>query len=561
MKLRLLLILALGFILRIVYLNSLPPGITNDEMNVIINAQSILKTGTNIPGVVTGIIGESSGDISFGVDSELTPYLIIPFIAIFGFNLISVKLPFVLASLGIAIIGYLLAKRLFDEEAAFIVYMLLVFNPWLIFFGRTAYEPILSSFFYLLSILLVVSSKGWKKLYSIPFLIAGFLCYFSAKTLIIPISLVASWTALFLNKNEKIKPLVVLNIIIFMFVGSYFLFLSSSTAGTRINELKLTDSVQSVIIKRTASLNSPLTFLFENKIIEELRIRIPASLGEFNPNYLFFNGQPEVTPSLSIPDHGFMYFIDLPLIIIGTMFMATKFKKQLAFLMLTLAITLIPNFLNLQGTTYSIRTVILFPVLGTMSAMGIYSLGRGITQKIVIAVYVIFVLNFCYIYYARLPVQKSEGWFLSERVLSRYVFETAAKNPEKKIVLVTEQPKLTFYKYLFYSGNYIDSKQIIFLNSNIENKNYEIGNVSITNECGSKNPGISIVNTSTGCPKQDGVSIKSIFDAGDIYTISEDFLCQNLTKNKYPLIKDANTLNVEGLTTEDFCKNYITDSL
>lgn len=560
MKLKLLLVLVLGLLLRIVFLNSLPPGITNDEMNITINTQSILKTGANIPGVVTGIIGTVGGDTSFGVDSELTSYLILPFIAAFGFNLISVKLPFILASLGIAIIGYLLAKKMFDERAAFIAYVLLVFNPWLIFFGRAAYEPMFSSFFYLLSILLIINFRGWKKLYSVPFLIAGFLCYFSAKTLIIPITLIASWAAMLLNRNEEKRSLVVLNIIVFIFVGIYFVLLSHSAAGTRIGELKLSDSTQNVITKRTASLDIPFTSLFENKIVEELRIRIPASLGVVNSNYLFFNGQPEVTPSLSIPDHAFMYLTDLPLIILGIVFMANKFKKQLTVLLSLLVVTLIPNFLNLQGTTYSIRTVILFPVLAIISAIGIYSLGKNTIQKIVIVVYAIFILNFCYIYFARLPVQRSEAWFLSERVLSRYVSEVAAKNPDKKIFIVAEQPKLTFYKYLFYSGNYTNPEQIKLLNSNIENKNYEIENVIITAECVSKEPGIRIINTNTGCVKQGGAFIKSIFDAGDIYTISEDILCQSQTKNKYPLIKNIKALDIEKLTTENFCKNYITDS-
>jgi hypothetical protein len=560
MKLKLLLVLVLGFLLRIVFLNSLPPGITNDEMNIAINTQSILKTGTNIPGVVTGVVGTVSGDTSFGVDSELTSYLILPFIAVFGFSLISVKLPFILASLGIAIIGYLLTKKMFDERVALIAYVLLVFNPWLIFFGRTAYEPMISSFFYLLSILLIINFKGWKKLYSVPFLIAGFLCYFSAKTLIIPITLIASWAAMLLNRNERKRSLVVLNIIVFIFVGIYFVLLSHSAAGTRIGELKLSDSTQNVITKRTASLDSPFTSLFENKIVEELRIRIPASLGVLNSNYLFFNGQPEVTPSLSIPDHAFMYLIDLPLIILGIVFMANKFKKQLTVLLSLLVVTLIPNFLNLQGTTYSIRTVILFPILAIISAIGIYSLGKSTIQKIVIVVYAIFILNFCYIYFARLPVQRSEAWFLSERVLSRYVSEIASKNPDKKMFIVTEQPKLTFYKYLFYSGNYTNPEQIRLLNSNIENENYEIGNVIITAECVSKEPGIRIINTNTGCVKQGGAFIKSIFDAGDIYMISEDILCQSQTKNKYPLIKNIKALDIEKLTTEDFCKNYITDS-
>lgn len=554
-------ILLTAIFLRLVNLNSVPPGIANDELNIAINAESLLKTGVNIPGVVTGIFGKTSGDLSMGIHSEISSYLIIPFIALFGFNFISVKIPFVLVSLGIVIIGYFLTKRLLNQKIAIITMAILAVNPWLIFFGRSAYESILSSFFYLLSILLIINLTGWKKIYALLPLIAGFLCYFSAKTLFIPISLVASYASITLNKTRDLKPLAILNTLVLAFVGVYLLILPQTPAGARINELKSSESSQIVNTKRTASLESKLALVFENKIIENIRVRVYASLGEFNPNYLFFNGQPESIPSLSIPDHAFMYLIDFPLILLGIIFMANKFRKQLVVLLGFITVTLIPNFLNLQGTTYSIRTVILFPILGIITATGIYSLKNNLLRKVTILLYLIFVLNFCYIYFNRLPVEKSEGWFFSQRVLSRYISGVMTKNPEKNIYLLTEEPKLTFYRYLFYSGKYTDPKEIVLLNNKIAKEDYEIDNLKITAECQKdidiQNKDIVITSASSSCPKLKGISIKSIYDAGDTYFISKDILCQEFTKNKYPLIKSAKTLIIEGLTIEDFCRNYI----
>jgi hypothetical protein len=563
MKLGLVIIL-IAIFLRLIDLGSVPPGIANDELNISINAQSLLKTGTNIPGVVTGIVGKTLGDLSFGIHSELSSFLIVPFIALFGFNLISVKIPFVLASMGIVIVGYFITKKLLNEKVAIITMAILAVNPWLIFFGRSAYESILSSFFYFLSILLIINLSGWKKIYALLPLIAGFLCYFSAKTLVIPVAVVSSYASAILNKERNLKPLIALNVLIISFVTLYLSILPKTPAGSRINELKSYESSQNVNTKRTMGLESILTLPFENKITEELRIRITASLGEFNPNYLFFNGQPESIPSLSIPDHAFMYLIDFPLIILGLIFLAGKYKKQLTILLLLVFITLIPNFLNLQGTTYSIRTVILFPILGIISAIGIYSLENSLLRKIAVLVYIILILNFCFIYFSRLPVERSEAWFLSRRVLSTYISRVTLKSPDKKILLITEQPKLAFYKYLFYSGNYINPKEIALLNNKIAKKDYEIGNLKMTADCPEnitvQKQNIIIESASSSCPKIQGDSIKSINDAGDVFTISDDILCQSLPKNQYPLIKSIDTLNIEKLTTEDFCKNYITDS-
>lgn len=562
MKLKILIIILVAIILRVINLDAIPPGVANDELNIAINAQSLLKTGINIPGVVTGVIGKTSGDLAFGIHSELSSYLIIPFIAAFGFNLISIKIPFVLASLGIVILGYFLVKRMFGEKPATVVMACLAVNPWLIFFGRTAYESILSSFFFLLSILLIINLQGWKKNLSLIALIAGFLCYFSAKTLIIPITIVASYASITLNKRHDYKPLVILNLLVIIFVGWYLLILPKTHAGARINELKPSMSSQTVNIKRTASLSNMLALPFENKVIEDLRIRIVASLGELNPTYLFFNGQPETIPSLSIPDHAFMYFIDLPLVILGIIFMAEKYKKQLVILLCFIAVTMVPNFLDLQGSTYSIRTVILFPILSMISAIGIFSIRNKLLKGVIIVAYLISVLNFCYIYFNRLPVERSEAWFLSEKVMSRYVSDELVKKPQTKILLVAEQPKLTFYKYLFYSGSYTNQKQITSLNKNIAEMNYEIGNLKITSNCPENIPSqqneIIIQSTSSNCPEIHGTdSIKSINDAGDVYIISKDLLCQNLLKNKYPLIKNTKTLKIENLTTEDFCKDYV----
>jgi hypothetical protein len=560
---RILIIILVALLLRLVNLSTIPPGMANDELNIAINAESILKTGSNVPGVVTGIIGKTAGDISFGIHSELSSYIIVPFIAVFGFSSVSVKIPFVLASIGIVLIGYLLAKRMFDRKIAVVSAALLAVNPWLIFFGRSAYESMLSSFFYLLSILLIIRLTGWKKIYSILPLIMGFLCYFSAKTLMIPVAIMASCASVILNKDRNFKPLLILNMLVIVFVAAYLFILPTTPAGTRINELKASDTSLEVNIKRTASLDSPLAILFENKVLEELKIRTAASLGELNLNYLFLNGQPETISSLSVPDHAFMYLIDLPLIILGLIFMAGKYKKQLIILLAFIGITLVPNFLNLQGTTYSIRTVILFPILAIISAVGFYSIRNSLLKNVILLLYIISILNFCYIYFFRLPIERSEAWFLSERVLSKYISSSITKTPDRKIVLVTSQRKLTFYKYLFYNGKYVDAKEIGLINGKIAVQDYKIGNFNITTQCPtitSVNQDIIIVNSSSGCPKIKDITIKSVNDAGDVFTISGDALCQGLPKNKYPLIKAVRLLDIEKLTTEDFCKTYVSDS-
>ncbi len=141
------LIIILAIILRVILLDKIPPGVGNDEINIILNAQSILNTGQNIPGVVTGVLFNPSGDLAGGIHSELSSLLIIPGLFLFGLNWFSIKLPFILASLGILLILYFLGKNYVNTFVGVSSAVLAALNPWLIHFGRSAYESILSSFF------------------------------------------------------------------------------------------------------------------------------------------------------------------------------------------------------------------------------------------------------------------------------------------------------------------------------------------------------------------------------------------------------------------------------
>lgn len=559
-----------AFFLRVALLIEVPPGLANDELNIIMNAQSFLKTGQNIPGVVTGIFGTSTGDLSGGIHSEISSYLIIPGIMLLGFNLIGVKIVFMLMSIGLVCISYLLVKKIVNTQAGLIAAFLSAVNPWSIHFGRSGYESIFSAFFYLSAIYLVMILKNWKILWSIPLFILGFLSYFSAKTLLLPIIVVTIFTFRFLRPKKSLGPITTVTISIIFFLIIYTPLLQTSTAGTRFQELKNQNVADLVNLKRRTAIDTPFNQIFENKFTEDLRIRLIASLGTISPNLLFLNGQPESIPSLSIPDHGPLFLIDFPLIIFGIVYLARSNLTFLVYILGLITTTLLPNFLNLAGTTYIIRTVILFPFLTILSAVGAYFL-IIIPRKLIkipfiillIIVYSFSIGNFLYQYFARLPIDRNEGWFFHQRVLTRYVKSSLNENPTTKINIVTEEPKYTFYRYLFFSGVYTDSKEIQKINDKLTSGDYSLPNLVITNKCPDiENLGFTtyIMDVRMRCPNTQGSSIASIKDAGDKYIIVNDKLCGAMVNKRYPLIKNFSKLNIETLSKEDFCQNFITNS-
>lgn len=565
MKSLLFAILSFAFLLRIIFINEIPPGIANDEINIIINAQSLLKTGQNIPGVVTGIFGQPTGNLAGGIHSEISSYLIIPFLTL-GLQWPYVKLPFILASLGIIYISYLLVKKLINKEAALLVAFLAAINPWSIFFARSAYESIFSAFFYLCAIYIVLNLKSWKILWSIPFFLAGFLSYFSAKTLMIPIAFVLLLSVKLMGIKGSFKPTLVVNIFLLIFSLVYFPLLLKTPAGIRFNELKNYHSSETVNLKRTQSIDSPLTFIYENKLTEDLRNRFQAALGILSANFLFINGQPESIPSLTINDHGPLYLIDLPFIVLGLIFLAKHNSNMLFTFLGLISVTLVPNFLNLAGTTYMIRAVILFPLLTIISALGLYHFKNIINKSVsyiyllLIIVYLIFFGNFIYEYFLRLPIEKNEGWFLQDRIASRYIklsLETGSH-----ITLVSSNLKQTIYRYLFFNNLYNDFKSVKEINAKLAQKDYSIGKLTVTSSCPDEIEGVLIVDTSLPCSNNlKGLAIASLKDARAVYVITNDNLCQKFTTKRYPLIKDIRDLDIENSSKENLCQKFITNLL
>ena len=558
MKIVLIVILTLAFFIRFFQLNVVPPSIANDEINIVLNAESILKTGQNMPGVVTGILGFPTGEVDTGVP-ELSSYILIPGIALFGFS--GAKIIFVLLSLGIVFLSYLLVKKLVSKEAALIAAALSAINPWTIFFARTAYESIIATFFYLLGIYLILTKSGWRIFWALPFFLIAFLSYFAAKTLFLPIT-ICCILATGLFKRVSLKPILFLNLVVVIFIAVYG-YILSQTPANRLSELQVQGIKNLVDTKRTKSIDLPLNNTFENKFIEELKVRSKAALGTFSPTLIFVDGQPESIPSLSIPDHGPLYLIDLPLILAGIFFLARNNWKILAFFLSLILTTAVPNFINLAGTTYMLRTVILFPLLTMLSAIGIYQLMVKFRLHpwgvIIGLVYLFFFGNFLYQYFGRMPIERADGFFLHQRVVARYA--SLAETEGIKVTVIDQNPKHLFYRYLLFSNSYNSSSEVKNVNNQLGRAGYNLSNFSATSECPEDYAAGNtyIVDTSMKCPPSAGNSISDIKDGGSKYTIINDKLCGLFVKKTYPLIKSFNELKVEDLPKDKFCKTYITN--
>ncbi len=563
-------ILLIGALLRTAYLAQVPPGLNHDELHAVLNAQSVAKTGRLIPGMATGIIGSPSGDYLSGIFGEIGSLLLIPFVYLFGISTVAIKLPYILSHMGIILLVYLISKKLIGQKVALIAAFLMAINPWSIHFARAAYESNFGFLFYFFSIYLFMVLKGRKIFWSLPFLLGGFLSYFATKVQLIPLGFLGIFITKSFNPRKSVKPALYLTGFLILFTFIYLLFLRIHPAGERIKELGSLTSVSSVVnSKRLISLDSPLSTIFVNKVSESLRERISAFLGGLSPAQIFLEGQKGDTEALTIPDHGFMYLIDGLFIVLGFAYLSRKNLKALYIILILAVISLLPNLINLHGTTHALRSGLLYPSLVILSASGINFVldivKRKKTKKLIkisiLLLYLVSLANFAYLYFLRTPVEKFDGWYTYERVLARYISLHNELYPEEPLVVVTPFLKDASYEYLYYTGKYDSKEEIVRANNSLVTKNYKFDNVLFTENCDYIGDSATLIKDvrSKDCKLETDLNIASPEDAGTRYLIQNDKVCSQYPKSKYPLIKKFDDIIPEEKSREDFCVFWVTN--
>ncbi len=172
-KLLLILIASVGFILRISYLENVPPGLTMDEVSIGYNAFTIRTAGTDQEGnVLPRAHFKSLGDYKL----PLHIYLVAASQFLFGNTAFAIRLPGVLLSTATIVVAYFLAKHLFDDYVAIITSFLLAISPWHVFHSRLGLETTPAIFFFTVGLFFFVMTKKNPRrfIYALLFFILAF---------------------------------------------------------------------------------------------------------------------------------------------------------------------------------------------------------------------------------------------------------------------------------------------------------------------------------------------------------------------------------------------------
>lgn len=304
-------ILFLAVIVRCVEFGTVPGGINQDEAMAGMDAWALSKYGTDRYGVFMPVHFTAW---RYGQMSVLLSYCMIPFIKLFGFGTLAVRMPMLLASCGTVVLVYLVGKRLFSQRFALLVMGLTAINPWHFMQGRWSLDCNLFPHVFLLAFCLMLSGLEKRKYLYLSMVFFGltFYCYGIAVYSVIPFLLLYGCWCLKhgqLHIRELLLCALIFSVvalpeILVMAINFFgwstvetpFFTLSYFPESVRSNDiLFLNFSVNQLIKNFTALVNTAL-------------LQKPGAI---------YN---------SLPDFGPMYYISVPFILLGT----ASFRRDLS---------------------------------------------------------------------------------------------------------------------------------------------------------------------------------------------------------------------------------------
>lgn len=430
------LLIFLGFSVRVYSLSSIPYGFFCDEAAIGYNAYSILLTGKDEYGVSYPIFFRSFGEYK----SPVAIYAAIPFIKAFGLNEFSVRLQSVLFGMLTLVMVYLTTKELFSKKIGLLSVAIAATMPWLIHYNRTAFE--LNSYTALFTTTVFLLVKATKqKSYIIPaFLVATLTLYtyYSAK-LIVPL-FVIGFLVIYGKKLLPYKKELAISGVLFFLLSIPFIQSFLNGEGTaRFNEVSVFS-----------------TKLSATEIFQRI---IGNYFFQLSPN-LFLNGEPTfITRHFAgglVPFLG----IAVPFFYIGIASLLYSWKKPASKLLLWWLLLYPIGAAVAADPPFTGRTVIGAPLSAILVAVGIVTTVRfakkyipqHISSGIIASAFAINFMFFLQFYFITYPHYSADfwGWQAGPREIVKY-FEENKNNYDEEFMIGEFNAPYIFFK--FYAPN------------------------------------------------------------------------------------------------------------
>jgi len=169
-------VLMVAFLIRFWNFGAMPYGMNQDEAMAAVDAKALADYGTDRFGMYMPVHFTAWG---YGQMSVLLSYCMVPFIKLFGFHAISVRLPLLIFSMLGIWAAYRIALVAFDRRTAFFVLLICAINPWHFMQSRWAMDCNMFPHVFILGVMfLLMGVKKRRYLYlSMVFFALCMYCY------------------------------------------------------------------------------------------------------------------------------------------------------------------------------------------------------------------------------------------------------------------------------------------------------------------------------------------------------------------------------------------------
>jgi len=551
------LIVIFSAILRLIFLNFIPSGINNDELHFVMNAKSIFYRFTNIEG--------NLNPLKLG---EISSFIFSPIIGPLPSNLFTARLPYALVGCFSIILIYLIINRLTRNVSLAIMSAFVVaINPWAIYVSRTSFDAPVAVFLYLLAIYLLSFPKNTYFLLSAFVGFLAFNAYIGTKIIYFPIIVISSYFLWQFNHQKKSKQYLAVTLFSLLVTLNFIAALSNNIVASRINEIQTPNSEvirDQVNLERRQSLQIPvIRELLTNKYTVYTKRFIQKYLYNFSTDILFISGDHTATGSLW--KHGYFYYFDFILIILGIIYLYSNQRNFFIFLAGLLLLSPLPEAVRSDTIpAYIFHSSFQYYFICIFIAAGIIFLWSLFPQKYFrftfIIIYFLSFLNFIDIYFFKAPIYQPEAFNFSQHILAKYIILESEKNQE--IFVLTREPEVIFRSYLFYTNFYKKNRYELIKNIYSNSKDtFTLNNVHFINHIkylpNEKNFSLIYETNNFDFSKDKMLYISNLSDAGNIYSIDRGISCQNISLSTYPNNINLTNLNIDNLSEKEFCEKYI----
>lgn len=382
------LILVLAILLRFVFINTVPPSPSLDEVSIGYNAYSILKTGADEFGYKLPILLRAYDDWR----PALYVYLVIPFVAVLGMSAEAVRMPSVILSLISLTVSFFISKELFKKDFKFskyeipvenipyIVMLLVAISPWHIYLSRLGHEVNLGLTVTVLGIYFFLRAVGSSKRgFVYPSMSAAFFAIsiysYQAQKVIIPL-LVLGFLVIFRKKvMENLKGFLIAALVGIILSIPAVVVSVSSEGLTRLHATSVFSPEHPRIQERLLEFaeakadNNFLEQIYYNRRLNNIDIFLTQYFYHYSPSWLFLGREKE---DHKVPMLGLMYIWELIFFVSGmAVLLFSSLNKRIKLLIIYwILVSPIAGAMT-TGAPHAMRSFTFIPSLQIVTSLGV----------------------------------------------------------------------------------------------------------------------------------------------------------------------------------------------